>query len=95
MEVMSRMSSLVFRNTIYRKTGDTLSMLVRSIMHFSASAKCSRSKWNTPLHMVKPLHTSSGCMGLEEFFPKTSDIIEEGERAGSGDTKSGCRGYYE
>ena len=36
------------------------------------------SKWSPP----RVLHTSSMLMSLDEFFPRTSDIIKEGEHAG-------------
>lgn len=55
--------------------------LARSIMTCSSFQwRIKIAKWSTP--PTSPLHTSSGCKGLEEFFPKTKDIIEEGERAG-------------
>lgn len=47
------------------------------------------SKWSTPLPLcmcaarVNAIHTSSARQGLEEFFPQTDDIIEEGERTGT------------
>ena len=41
------------------------------------------SKWSTLRAEASRIHTSSIVEGLEEFFPKTDDIIEEGERAGT------------
>lgn len=45
------------------------------------------SNWRAPLCIIgvqqqRQLHCSSLSSGLEEFFPKTDDIIEEGERTG-------------
>ncbi len=40
------------------------------------------SKWSAS-QSNSNFHTSSISRGLEEFFPQTSDIIKEGEQAGS------------
>ena len=39
-------------------------------------------RWSKPV-AVHTIHSSSVAGGLEEFFPQTDDIIEEGELAGS------------
>ena len=52
------------------------------------SASCMRSniafsKWSAfSCVSVKQLHSSSSTCGLEEFFPKTNNLIEEGEKTG-------------
>ena len=44
------------------------------------------SSWSAPSchsrNLTKHIHSSSTVRGLEEFFPKTENLIEEGEKTG-------------
>ena len=52
------------------------------------------SIWSTPGSVctvtARNIHLSSQSRGLDEFFPLTDDIIEEGERSGIALRQEGC-----
>ena len=61
----------------------TQPVAVQSECNYSRTSSGMFSNWSAPyISTTRGFHSSPLLCGLEEFFPKTENLIEEGEKTG-------------
>ena len=74
---------IAWRRALQLREGSPLqSYVLHAVCRSSTVSNWSAPSWPTASLFAKQLYSSPSLCGLEEFFPKTDNLIEEGEKTG-------------